>query len=168
MGDFSLTVAIEQPPAAVFVSIAEPTNMPRWYDAIDHVAVTPRHGVGLGATFEIARSLPGGRATNLVEIVEYEPTRRVTFESRRGPTPFRYRYTLEPTATGTLLTLDGRITSEGLTGPATHLQPLVTQLFKRGMKHNLDVLKALVESKRHARTQGSPTRCSAGACPTRC
>jgi uncharacterized protein YndB with AHSA1/START domain len=150
MGDFSLTIAVEQPPAIVFAFIGEPTNMTRWYDAVDHVAMTPRQDIGLSATFEITRSLPGGRASNLVEIVEYESTRRVTLESRDGPTPFQYRYTLEPTASGTLLTLDGRITTAGLTGPAAHIEPLATQLFKRGMKHNLDVLKALVEADRHA------------------
>jgi uncharacterized protein YndB with AHSA1/START domain len=146
MGDFSLSVAIERPPAVVFAFITEPTNMTRWYDAVDHVAVTPGRPVGLGVTFEIRRSLPDGQVTNRVEITEYEPHRQFTFQSSHGPTPFRYRYTLEPTAVGTLLTLNGRITAAGLAGPPARLGAIATLLFKRGMKHNLAVLKAVVEA----------------------
>jgi uncharacterized protein YndB with AHSA1/START domain len=146
MGDFSLTIAIEQPPAVVFAFVAEPTNMTRWYDAVDHVTVTAGAPIGRGTRFKTIRSLPGGRAINDVEITEYEPNRRLTVESRHDPTPFRYRYTLEPIGDGTVLTLSGRISGAGLAGPAAHLGPVATQLFKRGMKHNLDVLKRLVES----------------------
>jgi uncharacterized protein YndB with AHSA1/START domain len=89
MGDFSLTVTIERPPADVFAFIAEPTTTTQWYDAVDHVTVTPGHPVGLGARFETIRSLPGGPVTNRVEITQYEPPSRVSVESRHGPTPFR-------------------------------------------------------------------------------
>jgi uncharacterized protein YndB with AHSA1/START domain len=146
MGDFSLTIAIGRSPSDVFAFIAEPTTMTQWYDAVDHVAVTPGQPIGLGARFEIIRSLPGGPVTNRVEITQYEPPSRVTVESTHGPTPFRYRYTLEPTASGTLLRLDGRITTAGLTGPAAHLGPIATVFFKRGMKDNLTVLKTVVEA----------------------
>ncbi len=147
MGDFSLSLTIERPPAVVFDFLAEPTNMARWYDAVDQVTLAPGGRVGQGVTFEVIRTLPGGRAVNLVEVSEYEPPRTVTLESREGPTPFRYRYVLQPAGAGTQLTLDARITGEGLSGPAAHLGPLATQLFKRGMRHNLDVLKALIESR---------------------
>jgi uncharacterized protein YndB with AHSA1/START domain len=146
MGDFSLTIAIEQPPAVVFAFIAEPTNMTRWYDAVDQVTITAGIPVGLGATFEIIRSLPGDRAINDVEITEYQLNRRITMESRQGPTPFRYTYTLKPIGDGSVLTLDGRISGAGLPGPVAHLGAVATQLFKRGMKRNLDLLKGLVES----------------------
>ena len=146
MGDFSLTIAIEQQPAVAFAFIAEPTNMTRWHHAVDHVTITAREPIGRGTRFETIRSLPGGRTINDVEITDYEPNRRITFESRQGRIPFRYRYTFEPTGSHTVVTLEGRISGAGLAGPAAHLGPVVTQLFKRGMKQNLDVLKRLVES----------------------
>ena len=96
MGDFSLTVTIEQPAATVFAFLGEPANMTRWYDAVDQVTIAAGVIVESGTKFEIARSLPGGPAINEVEVTEYMPSRRITFESRRGPTPFRYRYTVEP------------------------------------------------------------------------
>jgi uncharacterized protein YndB with AHSA1/START domain len=152
MGDFSLTVTIERPPSVVFAFIAEPTNMPRWYDAVFDVMVAGDAAIGVGTRFKMSRSLPGLRAINDVEITEYQPSRQITFESRQGPTPFRYSYTLEPTGGGTRLTLNGRISAEGFAAPAARLGAVATQLFKRGMKQNLDVLKHLVE------TEPPPTR----------
>jgi len=146
MNDFSLTMTIDQRPAAVFAFLAEPAYMTRWYDAVDYVDRTAGAPVEAGTKFEIGRSLPGGRATNLVKITEYEVNRRITLESQQGPTPFRYRYIVQPIGSGTKLTLDGRISSEGLAGPAAHLGAFATALFKRGMQRNLNLLKRLIES----------------------
>ena len=72
--------------------------------------------------------------------------RLVTLESRAGPTPFRYRYELQPNGQGTHLTLEGRISSAGLPGPLARVDSLATQLFKRGMKQNLSELKRIIEA----------------------
>jgi hypothetical protein len=120
--------------------------MTQWYDALSHVARPVGLPVDAGTTFEIMRSLPGGPAINVVKVTEYEPDRLITFESERGPTPFRYRYRLEPVGRGTQLTLDGVISADGLVGPAAHLGAVASTLFKRGMQRNLNNLKRLVES----------------------
>ena len=146
MGEFLLTATIDRHPATVFAFIAEPANMSRWHEAVDDVTLAAGRPRGLGTTFQISRSLPGGRAKNTVEITDYEPNRQVTFESRQGPTPFRYTYTLDPSGAGTELTLEGHITSAGLAGTVAHLGPVATQLFKRGMTQNLEVLKHLLET----------------------
>jgi hypothetical protein len=85
---------------------------------------------------------------NEVEITDYEPDRRVTLTSLSGPTPFRYRYTLEPVDGGavTELTLVGDITAEGLAGIPAALAPFATRAFRQGMGKNLAVLKRIVES----------------------
>ncbi len=155
MGEFLLTTTIDRQPATVFAVIAEPANMSYWYEAVDDVTLTGRDAGGLGAKFQISRSLPRGRAINSVEITEYEPNRRVSFESRQGPTPFRYAYRLEPIGSGTKVTLEGHISSAGLTGPAAHLGAVATQLFKRGMKRNLEVLKDALETNPSRRCRSS-------------
>jgi uncharacterized protein YndB with AHSA1/START domain len=145
MGDFIVTITIERPTDAVFAFLAEPSNMPLWLDAVDQVAEAddpPRRG----ARFEMTRSLPGGRASNDVEITEFDPNRQLTLQTRYGPTPFRYTYQLEPSGSSTRLTLVGRISGAGLPTPVGGLDHLATQLFKRGMKHNLRTLKSLLES----------------------
>jgi uncharacterized protein YndB with AHSA1/START domain len=146
MDGFSVTTNISAPPRTVFAFLADAANMTRWYEAVEHVALLPETKLGQGSRFQLVRSLPGGRAVNVVEVTEYEPDRRLTFESQSGPTPFRYAYTLDATEQGSQLTLDGRISAEGLPGPAGHLGPLAERLFARGMQRNLRTLKHLLEA----------------------
>jgi uncharacterized membrane protein len=146
MGTFTVTVEINRPATDVYAFVAEPRNMPRWYEAVERVAevtpATPTHA----ASYQITRSLPGGRADNIVEITESMPNLTVTFESCEGPTPFRYRYTVEPNGGESRLTLNADISSTGLPGPLAHLDGVATRAFKQGMQHNLEELKYLVES----------------------
>ncbi|WP_326948612.1 SRPBCC family protein [Amycolatopsis sp. NBC_00348] len=141
---FEITQDIDRPPARVFAFVADVTTMPRWYEAV--VRVEPADPVGPGARFRMVRSLPAGPAHNDVEVVTWVPDEEITFVSVAGPTPFRYRYRFAPTATGTRLTLEGRISAEGLTGPAGRLGGLAERFFKQGMKTNLRALARLLES----------------------
>jgi uncharacterized protein YndB with AHSA1/START domain len=145
MDGFSLTTNINQPPATVFAFLADVANMTRWYDSVEQVALGHDTPAGKGSRFQLIRSLPGGRAVNVVEVTEYDPDRRLTLESRSGPTPFRYAYRLDAAEAGTTLTLDGQISAEGLPGPAGHLGPVAARLFARGMKRNLQTLKHVLE-----------------------
>ena len=151
MGSFTITIDIDSPLDDVFAFIGEPRWMPLWYAAVETVSSTSSDGPRPGARFVMTRSLPGGQARNVVEVSEYVPGSRVTLESLEGPTPFRYQYDLEPSRCGTLLTLNGDISSSGLPGIAEHVDGLATQLFKRGMRKNLDVLKRLAEMRSPAR-----------------
>ena len=155
MDEFSLTINISAPPTAVFAFLANPPNMTRWYDAVEEVSAASAPHVAKGFTFQIVRSLPAERAVNQVEITEYEPDRRLTLESPIGPTPFRYTYTLQATGEDTELTLDGRISSNGLPGPIAHLGPLAGRLFARGMSRNLRTLKHLLEAEVPPRTSAT-------------
>ncbi len=101
--------------------------------------------VTISGPHQVTRSLPGGLARNDVELTEYRPNRRITLESRDGPTPFRYRYDFEPSHGGTAVRLEGHIRSAGLPGPFAHLDGMATQLFKHGMRRNLDQLKGVLE-----------------------
>jgi uncharacterized protein YndB with AHSA1/START domain len=145
MDGFSLTTHISAPPKTVFTFLADAANMTLWYEAVDQVALRSDTEVGQGSRFQLVRSLPGGRAVNVVEVTEFEPDRRLTLESRSGPTPFRYAFTLFASEHGTALTLDGRISAEGVPGPAEHLGALAARLFSRGMQRNLRTLKHLLE-----------------------
>lgn len=142
---FEISLDIRRSPADVFAFIADFQNMPKWYEAVDSVTPDSTAPAGLGGRFQMVRSLPGGAAHNTVEVTSYEPDREVTFSSINGPTPFLYRYRLEPIPAGTRLTLLGDISAEGLPGPAAHLGGLVGRLFQQGMKKNLQVLKRILE-----------------------
>ena len=150
MGSFTLTINIDRPLDDVFAFIGEPRRMPLWYEAVEQVTGSSNHAPGPGARFVMTRSLPGGQARNVVEVSEYVPASHITLESLEGPTPFRYQYDLEPSRNGTILTLNGNISSSGLQGVAEHLDGVATQLFKRGMRRNLDTLKRLIERRSSA------------------
>jgi hypothetical protein len=141
---FRLNLDIDAAPAAVFDFISDFTTTPRWYSAVQRV---DRLGGadGLGARYAVHRNLPGGPATNEVEVTTYESGREVAFTSLSGPTPFVYRYFVEPDGDATKLILEGTISGAGLSGPAALLGPLAEGLFKRGMRDNLAVLKAALE-----------------------
>jgi uncharacterized protein YndB with AHSA1/START domain len=141
---FQLSLDIAAAPATVFDFVADFTTTPRWYSAVQRV---DRIGgtSGLGTRYAVHRLLPGGPARNEVEITAYESGREVTFTSLSGPTPFTYRYRVEPDGDETKLTLEGTISGAGLTGPAALLGPLAERVFKRGMRDNLGVLKEVLE-----------------------
>jgi hypothetical protein len=146
MGTFSIDIEIRRKASDVFAVLSDIRAMPLWYEAVkEAVALTP--GVlGHGARYEIARTLPGGAVRNEIAVTEYVADRLFTIESLTGPTPFRYRYTLEPSAERTRLRLEARITGDGLPGPLAHVDVLLTQLFKRGMGDNLRRLGQLIEA----------------------
>jgi uncharacterized protein YndB with AHSA1/START domain len=146
MGTFRLSVSVRRSPADVFAFLAEMQNMPLWYDAIQHVTKTTPGPTAAGSRYQIVRSLPGGPAYNDVEVTEYDLNSEVALESREGSTPFRYRYRVEPDPEGTMLTLDGSISGDGLPGPVAHLDRLATRLFKHGMNQSLHERKRIVEA----------------------
>ena len=141
---FQLSLDIAVPPATLFDFVADFTTMPSWYSAVQRVDRI-RGTCGLGTRYAVHRDLPGGPARNEVETTTYENGRRVTFTSLSGPTPFVYRYLIEPVGDATRLTLEGSISGAGLSGPAALLGPLAEGLFKRGMRDNLGVLKEILE-----------------------
>ena len=146
MGTFSIDININRGAREVFAVLSDVAAMPRWYEAVrDAVTLTPGMS-GIGARYKIGRTLPGGPVVNEVAVTEYVRDQLFTIESTSGPTPFRYRYTLEPAGERTRLQLEGRITGEGLPGPLAHVDVLVTQLFKRGMVDNLRKLSELIEA----------------------
>jgi uncharacterized protein YndB with AHSA1/START domain len=146
MGSFELERDIGRPPGRVWDLLSDVRRTPEWYEAVTRVVPLGEETEGAGASFEMARSLPGGPALNVVEITEYAPEERFTLTSRSGPTPFTYRYSLAPTGSGTRLVLLGDISAEGLSGPVARLGVLATSLFKNGMRANLATLARLIEA----------------------
>lgn len=145
MTPFTLAITIDRPVDAVFAFLADSANMPRWYEAVQRVDTLTPGPLRAGTLHRMARRLPHGTVENVVEASEVVPHERLTLRSVAGPTPFQYRYSLEPTRNGTRLALEGAITGQGLEGPAGLLAPLAPTLFKRGMAENLRVLKRILE-----------------------
>jgi hypothetical protein len=134
---FELSLDIAAAPAKVFDFVADFTTMPRWYSAVQRVRLVDGTG-GLGTRYEVYRHLPSGAAVNEVAITGLSAGEEVTFTSLSGPTPFVYRYRVQPLPDATRLTLAGKIS-------AAFLGPLAEGLFKRGMRDNLGTLSRILE-----------------------
>jgi uncharacterized protein YndB with AHSA1/START domain len=143
---FHIELRIARDPSDVFAYLADSTNTPKWYEAVDRAEPLDAGVVDVGKRYRFERHLPGGPAVNTVEVAEFVPGRAVTLASVDGPTPFRYRYTIGSDGeAGTLLRLDGEIRGDGLRGPVAALAPLAPALFARGMRVNLERLKGILE-----------------------
>ncbi len=145
MSDFTIDIDVDAPQEAVFSYIADGSRTPEWYEAVQTASKTTEGPTGEGTRYTFTRVLPQGEVVNEVEVSEFRKPNLVTFTSKSGPTPFVYRYRIEPTGAGSRVTLEGSITGEGLRGPAAVLAPLAGKFFKRGMAQNLKTLKARLE-----------------------
>ena len=144
---FTLDIEVAASSADVFDFVADFSTMPRWYSAVRDVERIRGDGEE-GTLYRVFRDLPGGCVQNDVEVTSYRSGREVEFTSRRGPTPFTYRYVVEPQGGGTKLALHGSISAEGLPGLSRLLAPMAEGLFQRGMRDNLDELRRILESRR--------------------
>lgn len=142
---FTISTTIVRPPGEVFDFIANISNSPRWFSAVTDVEPLSEGDVGEGARYRFRRNLPSGPALNEVEVTEYTPQNAITLTSRSGPTPFSYRFSVAPEGLGTTVTLEGEISGEGLGGVFGLLKGAAPALFERGMRTNLETLKALLE-----------------------
>ena len=146
MSDFTIDINVDAPQETVFSYIADGTRTPEWYEAVKTATKTTEGSTGEGTRYTFTRDLPQGEVVNEVEISEFREPTLVAFASRSGPTPFLYRYRVEPTGAGSRVTLEGSITGEGLQGAAALLAPFAGKFFARGMAENLKALKARLES----------------------
>lgn len=145
MGDFSIAVDVDAPQQTVFSYLADGSRTPEWYEAVQTASKTTEGPTGEGTRYTFTRVLPQGEVVNEVEVSEFRDPSLITFASRSGPTPFVYRYRVEPAGAGSRVTLEGSITGEGLRGPAALVAPLAGKFFARGMGQNLKALKARLE-----------------------
>ena len=128
---------IECPIDEVFDYVSDPRNFPAWNSAVHSVEPAGP------TTYLMQRNLPGGTATNELEIFARVRPRELGFQTTSGPTPFAYRIRFTSTGEATLMELD---VSTSLGPAGVLLGPLTRGLVKRGVDDNLASLKALLEN----------------------
>jgi carbon monoxide dehydrogenase subunit G len=95
-----LSVEIAKSPEEVFDYLTDVSNLPHWQSGV-HSARRE------GDRIEESRHLLGRELDSTLEILEEERPRVFAIRAVGGPVPFSVRHTLEPTATGTRLTVVG-------------------------------------------------------------
>ncbi len=141
--NFETSVRIDRPIETVFDYLSEPTNFPRWNSAVQSVRETSAGADGVGATYQMERELPDGRAENALEVVELNRPTLFVIRTTSGPTPFLYRYVLVGEEGATMVELAAEVELGGIAGA---LGPLASRGVKRGVDSNFADLKRILEA----------------------
>jgi uncharacterized protein YndB with AHSA1/START domain len=143
---FTIDISIKRPPSEVFSYLEDVDRATQWYSAVKRVTPADNGRPAVGKRYVFERELGGRSVENEVEITELKRPTAFTIESKSGPTPFIYRYSLIDENGTTHLRLDGEISGEGLPGVLALAAPLASKAFERGMRTNLVALKKLIEA----------------------
>jgi uncharacterized protein YndB with AHSA1/START domain len=142
---FETSVGIDRPPGEVFAYVSDPANLPKWNSAVRAVRRTSAGRDGVGSTYSMERDLPGGPATNTLEIVSSTPREGFAIRTTAGPTPFVYRYRFKAADGATTVQLDAQVELRGLRGFA---ERVAQRAVKKGVDDNLATLKRKLEAGR--------------------
>ncbi|MFC4587120.1 SRPBCC family protein [Sphaerisporangium corydalis] len=138
---FTNTLRVERPAGVVFGYLADLRNLPAWNYAIrETLPVTPGPA-RRGSVYEQTRSLPRIMRERL-EIVEFEPDRRLVMEGGFGPFQGRATYDLTGSGTATDLVNEFELVAETLHAPSG----LVARGMAGAVAKNLRVLKDILET----------------------
>jgi uncharacterized protein YndB with AHSA1/START domain len=93
-------VEIKRNPQDVFLYVADPTQRPKWQDAIEHVQVVRETPEGVGTQVRETRRIQGASRTFTWEVTEYDPGRRYALRGVDGPVRARVLINLTPVDDG--------------------------------------------------------------------
>jgi carbon monoxide dehydrogenase subunit G len=120
------SIVINRPVGDVFAFLADAENDKRWRPGV--VEIRRRSGTGAGAVYDQRVKGPLGRQIVAdVEIVEFEPQRRIAFRTIAGPVRPEGSYELEPVDGGTRVTFELRAQ---LRGPSKLMAPMVASTMR--------------------------------------
>jgi uncharacterized protein YndB with AHSA1/START domain len=138
---FSNTITIERQPTAVFAYLADLENLPQWNYAIEKTRKITSGPVGVGSRYLQTRMIPV-RGEEHLEVIEFEPERRITLRGSLNAFPALINYTLQADGSGTNLTNTVELQ---LPRALNLLAPIATQRIQSAVAANLDVLKQTLE-----------------------
>jgi carbon monoxide dehydrogenase subunit G len=138
------TIHIERSPEEVHRFIFDPENTLLWQtNLIDYelLADKPEKGAQVRCVSKVA----GRRLEYEMEYAELDVGQRTLLRSTKAPLEFSVEQTFEPAGNGTTLTYQVDVKSlGGFFGKLS--DPVVTRLFGRDVRSNLENLKELVEA----------------------
>ena len=136
------SVVINRPVEDVFKFMDDPNNNAQWQTGLVESKQTSEGARGVGSTFLSANQFLGKRLEFTVEITEYEPNRRVGFNTS-GPFPFSDTTSFEAVEGGTRVELEAEGDVSGIFKVA---EPIVARTAQRQFEGNYLTLKDVVEA----------------------
>lgn len=138
---------IERPIETVFRFVADPRNDPQWCPRVKRCEQREGSGPGRGARYEAFHDPTFQRPHRRgIEVVTFEPPRRIVTTQRDRIGDFTITYLLESTSGGTLLTQ----TDEIVWKLARPIHPIAMRIVRRHIGEQFATLKQLLESEQQA------------------
>lgn len=102
---FMTSYVVQRSPDVVFAFIADKRNLPKWWSEYDSVELLTPEPIGAGSRFRASVRIPpdGRRFVADVELLDFEPNRRLTSYVSTGHQPNGDEYTFQPFESGTLV-----------------------------------------------------------------
>jgi uncharacterized protein YndB with AHSA1/START domain len=140
----TVTAEIEVPIEDLFAYVADARNDPAWCASVLECRQVRGDGPELGSRYEAVHK-PGPKASTLaIEVVEYEPPRRIAWTQEDDAGTFEVAYDLEDLGPGRT-----RITQTDVTafrGPFRLLSPVLHALVRRTLPRQFASLREVLES----------------------
>ena len=134
---------IQRPAPEVFAFIADCANDPLWCPPVLAAEQTGGDGPALGAQYRQAVKPGPQKLTNHIEIVEYDPPRRVAWEGRNESAVFHGHYELEALNGSTRVLMTSNITFQGW---MRLLRPIIAWASRKTAAEEFENLKQLLEA----------------------
>lgn len=139
------TTLIKRPRAEVFAFANDPTNVPLYSSNLVEFEKTSEGPVGKGTTYRGVAKVAGKSLKWTSEVAEFDEGRRVVNRSVESPMSWEMQVSYEDDAGDTLV--HWRQETDGYGGFFGKLtDPLVTRMYAKDVKSNLEKLKELLEA----------------------
>jgi len=143
MIDVTVATNVERPVDEVFAFVADMENEPRWHTDIVEAERLTEGEVGEGTNFRVQfRPQPMSPSEGTIEIVEFQPARRIVSRSDMGNMKPELTHVFEEVNGGTRVTRRIQIETSGL---MTLVSPLMKVMVRRRNAEFLENLKRLLE-----------------------
>lgn len=139
------TILIKRPRDEVFAFATDPSNVTLYSSNLVEFEKTSEGPVGTGTTYRGVAKVAGKSLRWTSEVAEFEPGRRFVNRSVESPMAWEMQVRYEDDAGDTLI--HWRQETDGYGGFFGKLaDPLVTRMYSKDVKSNLEKLKELLEA----------------------
>ena len=138
------SITIQKPRSEVFSFASDPDNVPLYSSNLAEFEKTSEGPVGQGTTYRGVAKVAGRSLNWTSEIVEFQEGRRVVNKSIESPMAWQIETTYEDEGDGTRV--QWRQETDSFGGFFGKLSdPLVTRMYAKDVRSNLEKLKDLLE-----------------------
>lgn len=141
--DVNATTHIAREPAHVSTYAFDPANDPIWIGGITKAELITAPPIGKGTQVRRLAGFMGKTIDYILEVVEYEPGRRMLMRSIKSPFPMQVTYTFEPVPGGTNATV--RVLGEPRAFYGRVLDWFMAPMVRKNLRRDLRNLKRIME-----------------------